>query len=151
MHFLLVGFAFATGFLMVFGGNLLIADVGEAKRQRDHERIIQESRLRQRERARNAVQFEGLGRFASEQSREINAKETLTKRIRQWLDQSGRRVRPAQIAGTSLIMATIPAVIVGFGLGNILMSVVIMPFAAALPVVWVMIARNKRLARIQEQ
>ena len=65
MGYVYIGLAFGAGFLMVFGVNLLLADVIEGQRQRARKRLDEEMRLRQRERARGSLEHKELYELAA--------------------------------------------------------------------------------------
>ena len=62
----ILALAFITGFLLVFGLNLLLADIATERRQRLNDRLEEEERLRRQERARESLAHKDLYELAND-------------------------------------------------------------------------------------
>lgn len=151
MTYFLLGLAFAAGFLVIFGVNLLFADISQSHRQRIRERLDEESRLQQLERARTSLQYRDLYELAAEESAYLQTRKPLGERVGLALEQAGLKTRPSQL----VIAAVLLAGIFGGGLGlltqSILIGVLAGPAAASLPFFWVNFVRKQRMKKLQSQ
>jgi tight adherence protein B len=90
-------FAFAAGFLIVVGLNLLISDAVEDRRQQIRKRLEEDARLRQQERARNSMSNRELYEMAAEQFVDPESQITVIERLRRFVGQSGVSMKAEQV------------------------------------------------------
>lgn len=95
---LILGLGFLTGFLLVFGANLLLADLVEARRQEARRRLEEELRKRAQERAAGSLQYKDLYEMAAQGLREIRVRQTPWQRFVQLVEESGLTWQPGQLA-----------------------------------------------------
>ena len=144
--------AFIAVFLGILGVNFALVDLEERRRNLYRNKLEEEIRAEQRERARM-----GLGHIATPTVRDdmegqlVMESGTWRERLVWFIEQSGLRTTPLQLAILSLLIAS--TVLVGGGviLHRWLPAVVLAPFAAVIP--WLYVARRKklRLAKLQTQ
>jgi len=147
----LLGLTFVAGFLVVFGINLLVADVRATQRKRLRKRLEEDLRLQQRERARASMQYGALYEWASEESAVLGSRPSLRVRVALVFEQAGLRITP----GVILVLAVALGLVIGGGVGLLLRNLPIGAFvglvAAALPVLYVNFRRTKRIRKLQSQ
>ncbi len=148
---LILVLAFVGGFLAIFGVNLLAADVLEARRQRARRRLEEELRLRQRDAAHESLQYKELFELAAEGLVDLRFRPTLRERFVRLVDQSGMLVRPGQVAGLCLAAALIPLPVLGLWLGKWPLALAVAPVAGTLPLLYVYLARLRRLEKLLSQ
>lgn len=151
MESVFIGLAFAAGFLLIFGVNLLIADVLAANRQRIKKRLEEEWQLQQRERARSSLLSKKMLEDPAEQFFETNPKPTLQKRFTRYIEESGLRIRPGQIALLAVVAAAAGALILKSLTGSWVVAAFTAPFAGGLPFVLVSVVRARRLEKMLAQ
>src|SRR5262245_46629548 len=151
MTYILLALVFATGFLLVFGVNLLFADITEAHRQRQRERVLEEARLRQLERARVSMQHRDLYELAAEESAQLYHHKTLRERLGLLIEQAGMKTTPTQLLVAAVVLAVVGGTLVGFGAGSWLLGILLAPLPALLPWLWVRSVRSQRLSKLQSQ
>jgi len=144
--------AFAAVFLGVLGINFLLVDLDERRRSRERERQEEEFRAEQRTRARAGLEHVVLP--AANESTETPLEMefgTWRERLAWFVEQSGVKLTPFQLALFSLL-----AVIAIVGGGGLLLhhwlpAMALAPLAAAAPWLVVSIKKRRRLARLQAQ
>lgn len=151
MDQLLIVLGFVAGFLLIFGVNLLIQDVFDARRQRARQRIEEELALRQRERARGTVEFKELYQLAAEGYGEVRVRATLRERFVKLVDESGMAMRPGRLAMIAVGLAALLGLPVGLATGSWLLGLLTAPLGAALPILYVSIIRSKRQEKLLSQ
>ena len=151
MTYILFALVFATGFLLVFAANLVFADIASANRQRTRARLLEETRLRQMERARVAMQHKDLYELAAEESSQLYNHKTLRERIGLLIEQAGVKTTPSQLIIAAVLCATVFGVLLAWLTGSLLTGVLVGPPTAGLPWLWVNLARKNRLAKLQAQ
>lgn len=151
MTYFLLGLAFAAGFLVIFGVNLLFADISQSHRQRIRERLDEESRLQQLERARTSLQYRDLYELAAEESAYLQTRRPLGERIGLALEQAGLKTRPSQLVIAAVLLAGIFGGGLGLLTGSILIGVLVGPAFASLPFFWVNFVRSQRMKKLQSQ
>jgi tight adherence protein B len=151
VSYVLLALAFATGFLLVLGVNLLFADITEANRQRTRERLLEETRLRQMERARVAVQHRDLYELAAEESSLLYNRTTLLERVGLLIEQAGVNTTPRQLIVTALLLAAFTGTLSGWLTGSLAVGLLLAPLPAVLPWLWVSRIRARRLSKLQSQ
>ncbi len=151
MDQLLLGLAFVAGFLLIFGVNLMLHDVFQARRQRVRKRLEEELQMRQRERARGTLEYKDLYEMASEGLMEVRERKSLRQRFVKLVDESGLMMRPTQVAGISIGLALLLGLPVGLLTGQWLLGALIAPVGAVLPVLYVSIVRMRRKEKLLSQ
>lgn len=151
MMYILLGFVFAAGFLLVFGVNLLFADISSAHRAQIRERLAEEGRLQQLERARAAMQHRDLYELAAEEASIATDHKTFRERFGIMLEQAGMRTRPIHLVVIGTMLALAAGFLVGFLTRSIVAGILVAPLAGCLPVVWVTMMRANRLKKLQSQ
>lgn len=151
MEYLLIGLAFGAGFLLIFGINFLFADVFETQRQRARKRLQEEMLLRQRERARGALQYKDLYEMAAGGMVELQAKSSLRQRFIKLVDESGMMLRPGHLALLCTGLSLLPALVVGGLTGRWALGAMVAPLGGALPLVYVYLVRMRRSEKLLAQ
>ncbi|HUE71771.1 MAG TPA: type II secretion system F family protein [Pirellulaceae bacterium] len=151
MTYVLLGLAFVAGFLVIFGVNLLFADISQSHRQRIRERLDEESRLQQLERARTSLQYRDLYELAAEESAYLQTRKPLVERVGLALEQAGLKTRPSQLVIAAVLLAGIFGGGVGLLTQSILIGVLVGPAFACLPFFWVNFVRSQRMKKLQSQ
>jgi len=152
MVYLLTGLAFGFGFLVIFAVNWLLADIFEAKRKETRQRLDEEFRLRQRERARGTMQqHRDLYELAAEGYADLAAHRTGRERFHDFLMQSGLRMRTGQIVVYSILMGVFPAVLVAVLTGRWVFALPTAVVGAVVPFWYVYAARRRRLEKLLSQ
>jgi tight adherence protein B len=151
VEYILLALAFAAGFLVIFGVNLLFADISETHRKRIRERMQEESRLLQLERARAAMQYRDLYELAAEEASLAPSKTPLRETVGLFLEQAGVRVKFSQLVVIGVVMGLVFSVGSGLLTGSIVAGVIVGLLAAMVPFVWVRIVRARRLTKLQSQ
>ena len=102
--------AFIAGAALIFGVNLLYADVQRARLQKVQEQLQREQQLVQRERAQIAVAHRDLYESAALSGANLSQRKTFQERLGLFFEQSGVRLQPLHVA-----MIMLPAVAAGAG------------------------------------
>ena len=147
---LLIALAFAAGFLLVFGLNLMYS---ELESEREKVRRVEEraqSRTRQTERARLAVQHRDLFELAAEGTGNLS-QPSIPERVELLFEQSGVRMRPAQIVVGGIVLAGVAAALVGIPTQSPLLAVAAASACAVIPYLYVASARRRRMNRLLSQ
>ncbi|HPM84602.1 MAG TPA: hypothetical protein PLF81_28050, partial [Candidatus Anammoximicrobium sp.] len=71
MPWFLLTFGFLAGFLFVFAVNLLVAAIQQGRREQFRERLQEEQRMLQRERARASAEHRDLYELAAESASQV--------------------------------------------------------------------------------
>ncbi len=142
--------AFVAGSGLVFGVNLLYADIQRERRKKMLEQFAAEQRLLQRERAEQSVANRHLYELSVDAGG-IMSRRSWRENLALFFEQSGVQMTPLQIAMMAFV-GTIVAAVAGWMMTRYL------PFAAflgliggGLPVLYVVTVRNRRLRRLQHQ
>lgn len=151
MMYMLLGFVFAAGFLLVFGVNLLFADISSAHHQQLRERLAEEGRLQQLERARAAMQHRDLYELAAEEASVMTDHKSVRERFGILMEQAGMKTRPIHLVVIGAILALVTGLLIGFLTQSIVAGILLAPLAGCLPLVWVSMMRAARLKKLQSQ
>jgi tight adherence protein B len=151
MEYLLIGLAFGAGFLLVFGVNLLFADVFAAQRERARKRLEEEMRLRQKERARGSLQYKELYEMAADGLVDVRLQPTLRERFTSLVEESGMMLRPGQLAVICIVGALVPVALLGLFAGQWVLGAFLAPVGAVLPMLYVSIIRMRRTEKLLSQ
>jgi tight adherence protein B len=142
--------AFAAGFLLVFGANLLLADVASRRRRQVLERLDSEMRRQQRQRTRSTVQKD-LSQLAAEGRRDSLSRPTWNQRLGHWIDQSGLRMRPATLVCLSLATGLMPMVVAGLLMRSFAAALITLAAGVVVPFRYVAFRRRRRSEKMLSQ
>ena len=151
MIYLFVILGFTAGFLLVFGVNLFIADVTEERRRKLHDQRLEEMRMQQLDRARESLRYKDLSQLAAETNAEAAETVTFWQRFVKMIDQSGMRIKPAQLVMLSAAAGLVPALSTFFIFWNWMISVPLLIVGSSLPVMIVSWQRNQRREKLLSQ
>jgi tight adherence protein B len=136
--------AFVGGFLLVAGLNFVIVDVIEDRRRQIRERLEEEIRLRQLERARTSMANRDLYELAAEGFVDPDAGMTALDRFRRFVSQSGVSAPPEQIVAVALVLAVVAGALTIVVLRNALATGFVAIIAASIPFLVVSYIRAQR-------
>lgn len=150
---LLIGLAFLTGFLLVFGANLILVDLFQRGRREVQQRLEEELLLEQREMARAAANVQkDLGRLSEEAYLESSGeKQRLAEKLRDLIAQAGMRLSVSQLAARSLCVALAVGLLGAILTGSITVTLVGALLGGAIPGLYVYQKREKRLETLRSQ
>ncbi len=151
MPWFLLTFGFLAGFLFVFAVNLLVAAIQQGRREQFRERLQEEQRMLQRERARASAEHRDLYELAAESASQVGDTRPLKERIGIFLEQSGTKLRMGQVLLISLAAAVVAAAAVFLATRSLVLVVVAGLAAGVLPVIWVQLLRARRLSALLSQ
>ena len=151
MSYFLVILAFLAGFLLIFGMNLLLADYSQERRRQIRDRLEEEFRMQQREKARGSMARKDLYELAAEGYLDLGAQPSLRERFRHLVEQSGVTVRPAQLFIWCLLIGGVPAAGVALATQSWIAALVCGLMGAAVPAVYVSIKRSRRQGKLLSQ
>jgi len=154
MTFLIV-LTFLTGFLVVFGVNLFLADLQASHRQSVRLRLEEESRAQDPENALLELldQQYGAERQNPSPLRDLDAdlSPTWWERLELFVEQSGKQTKPEQLVVLSLLAGGAAAAIPAVLFHHWVAAVIIAPFVAAIPWLYIWRARARRLEQLRSQ
>lgn len=150
MVYIIASLAFGGVFLLIVGANLLAGDVTTAQRLAARKRLEEELRLRQKDRAKQAMANRQLYELAAE-GFEIQSKPTLRERFVKLVDESGLKVQPQQLAGICGACFFAAAGLVWFASQSATLGVLVGVGIAILPVMCVQVARMRRQEKLLSQ
>ncbi len=151
MENFVVALAFAAGFLLTFGINLLIADVFEANRQRVRKRLDEELQWKRRKRTRNSLQYGSKDEVSTAAFFETDSRLTIRERFAQFVEESGLRIRPGQLAGLCVGITLAAGLLCWKLSGSWTLAALVAPFGGGLPILYASILRIRRLERLLSQ
>ena len=131
-------FAFLTGFLGIFGLNLMMTDVFLRDREKMRERLDEERLRRQHGRVKEAIVGRDLNVLAEEAMRATQEDKTLLDKLHELIEQSGTDIRAAPLLGLCVICAAVVGLAVGIPLGSIAIGVLCGGAASVLPLLYAM-------------
>lgn len=150
MAYALLALAFAGGFLLIFGVNLIFADIKQSQQRQLRERLQTEARLLQQERARSSMEFRDAYEMAAEDAA-VQHRKPWRERFALLVDQAGVKTKPGQILAVGLLLGVVGATGIWFLTGSIVAAVVVAPLAGCIPFLWVSVVRAQRLSKLQGQ
>jgi tight adherence protein B len=128
----------------------LLTDLYLRDRSRVSQRIDDEFRKRQRERARQSLLFKDLNQVGFEtEGREANP--SLRQRLEVMIEQSGLDLTVQKLLIMTVISAAVLGAVFGVARQNVLVTVVGVLLGASAPIAYVSLKRKARLERIQTQ
>lgn len=146
-----ITFAFAAGFLLVFGLNLLYSAVQGERRKSQRDAVRQEGRLRQMERARIAVEHRDLYELAAAGATEASGARPASERLALYFEQAGVKLRPWQIVALGTLVAGGAYAAVGLPTRNPAFGVIAALLGGAFPYLYVVSARRRRMDKLLSQ
>lgn len=146
----LIALAFAAGFLLVFGLNLLYSEVRMEREKALRAEQREQARSRQTERARVAVQHRDLYELAAVGAGD-RTRQPWLERVELFIEQAGAGLRPVQIVVGGILLAAIAAAIVGVTTGNPLFAGIAAALSVGLPGMYVAAVRRRRLNKLLSQ
>jgi tight adherence protein B len=135
----------------VAGAYSIFADLYLRDRSRVNERIDDEFRKRQRERARRALIFKDLNQLALDAAADREAGPDLRKRLQAMVEQSGLDLTVRQLLAISVGVGLVFGVLGGLLRQSVLVATVVAPVGAVLPLAYVQIKRKARLEKLLSQ
>jgi tight adherence protein B len=151
MEYVFIGLAFLAGFLLIFGVNLLIADLLETQREQARKRMEEDLRVRQKERSRSSVAYKELYEAAAQRLAEVEVRPNLWERFVMLVDESGLTIHSRQLAAISGALALATLVLSLVLDAPWAVPAVAVPVMAALPVACVAILRSRRREKLLSQ
>jgi tight adherence protein B len=146
-----VAFAFAAGFLLVFGLNLLYSSVQSERRKSQFEAVRQEGRARQMERARLAAEHRDLFELAAAGATDLSGARPASERLALFFEQAGVKLRPWQIVVLGIVFGLGAYAAIGLPTRNWLFGLIATFLCGLLPYVYVVSARRRRLDKLLSQ
>lgn len=143
--------AFAAGFLLVAGLNLMVSDIMAERRRQIRARLDEESRLRQLERARTSMANRNLYELAAEGFADPDANLGLLDRIRRYVAQSGVNAPAEGIIGVAAVLSLVSGAVAAFLFRSPVAGVLVGAIAAAIPFQTVSIIRSRRRNKLLGQ
>ena len=132
----------------VAGAYSIISDLYLRDRVRVDERIHDEFRKRQRERARKALVFKDLNQYAGGDK---DARPDLRKRLREMVEQSGLDLTVRKLLTLSVAVGLVFGLLGGLLRQSVLVAAVAASAGAAMPLAYVQFKRRARLEKLLSQ
>ena len=151
MELFLLCVAFFAGFLLIFGVNWLLVDIGEERRRRARSRLQEELKLRQKEKARSTAAYKDLYLMAAEGLAEVKVKKSLWDRFSGFIEESGMTVRPEKVALLCSFGALLAGGVAWWFTRSIMLSLLVGVAGVAVPFGIVMLARARRTEKLLSQ
>ena len=151
MSILFFGLAFLAGFLVVAGINMLLSDLIEDRRRQLHDKLLEETRLRQLERARNTMPIRATQGVSSESIGELDLGLGLYDKWRIFVAQTGAALNPLQVLLAVPVLAVVVGGLLGFVTGSLTIGLLVAVIAGSIPMVTVAYLRSKRRRKLLSQ
>src|SRR5262249_26202219 len=135
----------------VAGAYSILSDLYLRDRSRVSQRIDDEFRMRQRERARKALLFKDLNQLAAEAAGDMEPQSNLSQWLTTMVDQSGEDLSIRNLMIMSVAAAVLFGALVGIWRESVLPALAAAAVAAAMPVLNVHLKRNARLEKLRSQ
>ncbi|HEX8202281.1 MAG TPA: type II secretion system F family protein [Isosphaeraceae bacterium] len=129
----------------------IVADLFLRDQSRVKERISEEFRQQQRERAERSILFRNLGQVVAEARAEGRDELSSRRRFEQWVEQSGLDITPGRIVTLSAIGGIGAGLVFGLLRGSIVVGIVLGAAAALIPLLYVHLKRNARMEKLRQQ
>jgi tight adherence protein B len=142
---------FAAGFFLVFGMNLLLADIASQRRTEMLQKKMEERRLSQLEHTRQAARFKESYTAVAEKMQEEADKKSMKERLEQLVLQSGMNISVNGLIGASMLSGTIPALLIGFLAKTLIGGIVAFPLCFFIPLLFVKFKRKRRNSKMLKQ
>jgi tight adherence protein B len=148
---LLILLTFGAVVAAVAGVYSILSDLYLRDRSRVSQRIDDEFRKRQRERARRSMLFKDFNQLAAEAAGDLVARSTLRRWLETMVEQSGLDVTVRKLVTMSAAAGLVLGLLVGLWRQNIVIAVVAAAIGAALPIANVHLKRKARLEKLLSQ
>jgi tight adherence protein B len=146
--YIFVALAFVAGFMVVAGINMLVFDLADDRRRQLRQKLSEETRLRQAERARNSMGNYELYELTAEGFVDPESELTILDRMRRFLTQAGLSATPSQIFLMAVGLALLSGASTWYMTHSILIAITIAMAFAAIPfllVHFLLIQRRRKL------
>ena len=145
----LVGFAFFSGFLAVFGINLALGDFMESQRRKVREQLAQETRRRRHEETGNLAGQAGeevdMDMAEGEETR------SLRQRLAAFIDQSGTNLTVKRLLILSALSGITLGCVAALLAWQPMIGVTVAPLGILAPLGYVSMKRQKRITALRSQ
>lgn len=149
MQVIILCLSFAGGFLLVFGTNMMLADVAMERRRQLQERLEEEVRRKQQARAREALQFRRLDHLSEEGFN--RDKKTAKQRFLELIEQSGLRINPGQVIAMCLVAAFLPSLLTLGITQNLVFALMAGLMCSLIPIMFIRHAKAQRAKKLRSQ
>ena len=142
---------FAAGALVVAGLYSILSDLYLRDRSRFGQRVDDEFRKRQRDRAKQSSLFKNLGELAAKVKAEEEAESSLRRRFESMVEQSGLNVSPKRLVTLAACVGLSLGTAVGLLRQSIVLGSVAALIGAVVPLLYVWMKQKARLRRLLGQ
>jgi len=146
----LILLTFGAGFLLVFGINLLIADIAQSHRDKVRKRLENEDELRHEQRSKRIALRQAAHQPVQEVAEDPHSL-TLWQNFEQLIIESGMPVRPINVLGACVALGLATGLIVQIALHIWMLSVLAGAIASYIPIIYVSSVRRQRLRKLLSQ
>lgn len=149
----IVCLTFVAVFLGIFSANLVLVDLFQRDRKGLKNRMEQEMRRRQQQKAReSSLMNQDLSQMAEEAFRENSADaQSWRERLQAFVEQSGLHLTPSRLLTMAATSSLLAGAFVGLLAESILLGIIVLALTAATPLGYVHLKRSKRLAKLRSQ
>lgn len=151
MNTFVVGLAFLTGFLIMFGLNFVVTDLFLKERDEERERLKEQGRERDRQRIKEKLGGRNLDELAAEAMHETADDQTVLDKIREMLAQSGMKISMPQLLAFTVASAVVVGLPVAFLMGNLLAGMLAGGLGSTIPISVVRYQRQRRASQVLTQ
>jgi tight adherence protein B len=149
--FLVTMLTFGAAVTAIAGVYSIISDLYLRDRSRVSQRIDDEFRKRQRERARKSLLFKDLSQLAAEGSGDQELAPSLRQRLEAMIGQSGLEITAQRLLTIIAVAALVMGLLGILFRQSILTGAILAAVGAAIPLIYVQIKRNARLEKLLSQ
>ncbi len=142
---------FCTGFLIMFGMNLVVTDLFLKERDQQKKRLQEQSLERGKPQVKEKLAGRNLDELAAEAMRETADDQTLVDKVYKMLEQSGTEITMPKLLAYSVGCSAVLGLAIGFLSSSIPMGALTGIAALAMPLFYVKYQRQKRFDKILDQ
>jgi tight adherence protein B len=142
---------FLAVFLAVCAVNAVIVDLRLDERRRLRQRMEEQFRIQQRERARTSPLVHDFSQIAADALADEGRQRTLWESLRQLVDQSGLDLSVARLLAIASVVGACLGLVGALVSRSLLMGGVLTLVGAALPLLYVQFKRQQRLQQLRQQ
>jgi tight adherence protein B len=142
---------FAAGALVVAGLYSILSDLYLRDRSRFGQRVDEEFRTRQRDRAKQSPLFKNLGELAAQVKAEEEAESSLSRRFESMVEQSGLNVTSRRLVTLAACVGLSLGITVGLLRQSIVLGGVAALIGAGVPLLYVRMKQKARMKRLLGQ
>lgn len=150
MSMLITIAAFAAGSLLVFGANLLLADIEGRRRRQVLEKLNGELKRQNRQRVRANISKD-ISELVAEGRTDALPRQSPFQRLNHWIEQSGVQIRPFTLLCLSLVAGLIPMIAAGVFLRHWAAALLALAVGAMVPSRYVAFQRARRRDKLLSQ